>query len=119
MLSLARTAARTAALARRNPPSQLQSVRNGGGGHGPRGQEPSGYFLGRPGGQKHTWYWWEPMWYFGYYGAFATFFVFQIYSPKVSVTDAAKLEAHRRMAARGETFGWPFPADYSLVKNDK
>ena len=32
-----------------------------------------------------------------------------IYSP----SDAAKIEAHRRLASRGESFGWPLPPSYA------
>jgi hypothetical protein len=28
----------------------------------------------------------------------------------------AVIEAHRRLAQRGETFGWPFPPDYCQVE---
>ncbi|TPX63272.1 hypothetical protein SpCBS45565_g06709 [Spizellomyces sp. 'palustris'] len=106
-------------LARASPRAVLVSVRRGHGhAHAPRGFEPSGYFLGRPNGTKRDWYWWEPLWYFGYYGTFATFFIFQAFSTRPTPTEAAKLEAHRRLAERGETFGWPFPADYGLVKKD-
>ncbi len=32
-----------------------------------------------------------------------------------SVTELAEIEAHKRLAARGETFGWPLPPDYAKV----
>ncbi|KAJ3189806.1 hypothetical protein HDU85_000090 [Gaertneriomyces sp. JEL0708] len=97
-------------------PRTVVQARRGHGGHEARGLEPSGYFLGRPAGEKRNWYWWEPLWYFGFYGSFAAFFAFNAFSPRQTPTETAKLEAHRRLAERGETFGWPFPADYGLVK---
>lgn len=30
--------------------------------------------------------------------------------------EVARLEAHKRLAERGEKFGWPLPADYALVE---
>ncbi|TPX36986.1 hypothetical protein SmJEL517_g00883 [Synchytrium microbalum] len=68
--------------------------------HAVAGEEPSGYLFGETPAQAKKWYWWEPMWYFGYL-------------LPMGVCDAAKIEAHRRLAARGETFGWPLPPSYS------
>ncbi|KAI9100458.1 hypothetical protein DFS34DRAFT_614656 [Phlyctochytrium arcticum] len=110
-------ASRVLVRATRNVVASKTPVRFGGGGHGPRGYEPGGYFLGQPRGSKRAFYWWEPLWYFGYYGMLVSFGVAYAFSPRQSPMEAATVEAHRRLAERGETFGWPFPADYGLVKD--
>ncbi|KAJ3174288.1 hypothetical protein HDU88_000256 [Geranomyces variabilis] len=117
MLFAATTTRATALLRTAQVAARQSAVRRGHGGSAERGFEPSGYFLGRP-NAKRDWYWWEPLWYFGYYGTFIAFFTVQAFSPKQSITEQSKVEAHRRMSERGETFGWPFPADYSLVKKE-
>ncbi|KAJ3089702.1 hypothetical protein HK102_005716 [Quaeritorhiza haematococci] len=93
-------------------------VRWGSGGHDV-GYEPGGYLFGRPplkAGEKRQRYWWEGLWYYGYYGSFIVFFTFEYFSPKTTLSHASKVEAHKRLAERGETFGWPFPPDYALVE---
>ncbi|KAJ3226849.1 hypothetical protein HK099_003961 [Clydaea vesicula] len=93
-------------------------VRRYGSGHA-EGYEPGGYIFGRPPlkpGEKRKKYFWETMWYYGYYGPFIIFFLAEYYSPKHSIVEEAKIEAQKRMAMRGETFGWPFPANYALVE---
>ncbi|KAJ3107990.1 hypothetical protein HDU97_002570 [Phlyctochytrium planicorne] len=82
--------------------------------HHEAGSEPGGYFLGEP-TSKRAWYWWEPMWYFGYYGSFVTFVIFSLYSPQKSPTELAKEEAHRRLLSRGESLGWPLPPNYAIT----
>ncbi|KAI8801138.1 hypothetical protein BJ742DRAFT_779618 [Cladochytrium replicatum] len=72
--------------------------------HGPRAKRP---------------YWWETLWYVGYYGSFATFFFLYWYSPRQGPTDIAKAEAHRRLAARGEEFAYPLPPSYKLVEDGR
>ena len=57
------------------------------------------------------------MWYFGYYGSFFVFATALYFSPNKSLDDYTKEEAQKRMAARGETFGWPFPPDYCVLKD--
>ncbi|KAI8809942.1 hypothetical protein BJ742DRAFT_852420 [Cladochytrium replicatum] len=64
-------------------------------------------------------YWWEGLWYVGYYGSFATFFFLYWYSPRQGPTDIAKAEAHRRLAARGEEFAWPLPPGYKISEDGK
>ncbi|KAJ3415508.1 hypothetical protein HDV05_004710 [Chytridiales sp. JEL 0842] len=58
---------------------------------------------------SNSWHWWEPLWYFGYIGSFATFFIFQYYSPKKSPQEIAREEAHSRLQQRGESFQYPLP----------
>ncbi|KAJ1548091.1 hypothetical protein HK096_005340 [Nowakowskiella sp. JEL0078] len=67
---------------------------------------------------KRDKYWWENLWYYGYYGSFVAFIIASFYDPRETPTQAAKLEAHKRLAERGETFGWPLPPDYALVKSE-
>lgn len=60
---------------------------------------------------------WEPVWYIGYYGMFATFIIgYFCFYDRTSIEDRARVEAHRRMALKGEKFGWPLPPDYALVE---
>ncbi|RKP02217.1 hypothetical protein CXG81DRAFT_25155 [Caulochytrium protostelioides] len=76
-------------------------------------EEPSGYLFGRTREDAKRWHWWEPMWYFGFCGGLVAVFTIQYWNPKDNVMVEATKEAHRRLAERGEKFGWPLPADYS------
>ncbi|TPX46908.1 hypothetical protein SeMB42_g03521 [Synchytrium endobioticum] len=76
------------------------------------GAEPSGYLFGEAPAQKRTWYWWESFWYFGYLLPMGIWIVFMV-NRTDGPTDAAKIEAHRRLASRGESFRWPLPPDYA------
>lgn len=64
-------------------------------------------------GAKRPWYWWEPLWYGGFYGSIALYLVFHAYSPKQNYEERTKLEAHRRLVERGEKFEYPLPPNYS------
>ena len=48
-------------------------------------------------------------------GIFMNLF-FRAYSPKKSVTECARIEAEKRLRESGETFGYPFPADYAVTR---
>ncbi|KAJ3260263.1 hypothetical protein HK103_000898 [Boothiomyces macroporosus] len=73
------------------------------------GEEPSGRFLGLKAGRPF--YFWEPIWYVGFYGSFAVFFALEYFSPKKGPNELARIEAMKRLEARGESAtAWPFPA---------
>lgn len=60
---------------------------------------------------------WEPVWYIGYYGTIGGLLVgYFFFHDRSSIEDRARLEAHKRMALKGEKFGWPLPPDYALVE---
>ncbi|WVQ82287.1 hypothetical protein IAT38_004415 [Cryptococcus sp. DSM 104549] len=98
------TALRTAALPARRYAS-----------HGPPAyNEPSGYLFGeRPPkkGEKRKWQPWEPVFYFGFFGAMAFGIVTQIYRPDTTIQTWAMNEAKARMEARGEKYKYE-PKDY-------
>ncbi|KAI8619444.1 hypothetical protein BC830DRAFT_1104321 [Chytriomyces sp. MP71] len=76
------------------------------------GGEPGGYFLADPGNKAQKGkYFWEPVYLWGYIGGTAVFLTAYFYSPNKSPSQAAKIEAYRRIAESGETFGWPLPPD--------
>ncbi|KAJ3398681.1 hypothetical protein CcCBS67573_g10631 [Chytriomyces confervae] len=101
----------------RSTPKQSTAVRFGSSHsdhhHEHFGGEPTGYFLGAPGkdGKKGK-YFWEPVWVWGYLGGTAVFLAAYAYSPNKTVTQVAKIEAHKRLAESGENFGWPFPPGF-------
>lgn len=45
---------------------------------------------------------WEPVWYFGYYGVIAAFIGgYFMFNDSTTMTERATLEAHKRMALKG------------------
>ncbi|KAI9342383.1 hypothetical protein BDR26DRAFT_859731 [Obelidium mucronatum] len=76
--------------------------------HHEGGGEPAGYFLADPGNKKVK-YFWEPVFVWGYLGGTALFLTAYAFSPNKSPSQVAKIEAHKRIAESGETFGWPLP----------
>ncbi|KAJ3053147.1 hypothetical protein HK097_004949 [Rhizophlyctis rosea] len=81
---------------------------------GSTGPEPAGYAFGETPAQRRKWYSWEAPWYIGMYGGTLVWLIAMYYSPNLSPKQAAKIEAHKRLAERGETFGWPLPANYRV-----
>ncbi|ORY53457.1 hypothetical protein BCR33DRAFT_710883 [Rhizoclosmatium globosum] len=103
-------------LSLRTPTRPLSSstVVRGGDHHGAHfGGEPAGYFLGDPASasKAKTKYFWEPVFVWGYFGGTAVFLTAYAFSPNKSPSQAAKIEAHRRLEKSGESFGWPLPPD--------
>jgi hypothetical protein len=50
--------------------------------------------------------------YLGFAGSTIAFVYLYHFKPERKPTEWARVEAERRLEARGETFGWPFPAGY-------